>query len=128
MSDAVTGSAMAALEQSIARRLNAQGASARTPVAPGVDATGASADESEGQTPAEAKAMKSAKDFESFFIAQMLQPMFEGLSTEAPFGGGHAEEVWRSLMVDEYGKMISRAGGIGVTDQVMAFMLKNQEG
>ena len=61
-------------------------------------------------------------------MAQMLRPMFEGLSTEAPFGGGHAEETWRGFMIDEMGKQISRSGGIGLADQVMAEMIRMQAG
>ncbi|MBK1666226.1 chemotaxis protein [Rhodospirillum rubrum] len=77
------------------------------------------------KTPAEAK--ESAQEFESFFLGQMLQPMFSSIETEAPFGGGHAEEMWRSMMVDEYGKMIARNGGVGIADAVMRVMLANQE-
>ncbi|MCW9034126.1 MAG: rod-binding protein [Alphaproteobacteria bacterium] len=70
---------------------------------------------------------KTAEDFETMMISQMLRPMFEGLSTEAPFGGGHAEKMWRDVMVDEMSKEMTKAGGIGVTDQVMREMLKMQE-
>ncbi|WP_299441433.1 rod-binding protein [uncultured Rhodospira sp.] len=74
-----------------------------------------------------AKARAAAEDFEAFFLAQMMQPMFSGLSTEPPFGGGHAETVWRSLLVDEYGRMIARQGGVGVADGVMRTMLSTQD-
>jgi Rod binding domain-containing protein len=53
--------------------------------------------------------------------------MFEGLSTEAPFGGGQAEETWRSFLIDEMAKQTVRSGGIGLADQVMSTMLKMQE-
>ena len=75
-----------------------------------------------------ARIRRTAQDFEATFLAQMLRPMFEGLSTEAPFGGGHAEETWRGFMIDEMGKQISRAGGIGLADQVMAEMIRMQAG
>ncbi len=75
----------------------------------------------------EARAAVAARDFEAFFISQMLQPMFKGVSTEPPFGGGHAEEVWRSLMVDEYGKMMAAGGRTGIADAVMRTMLAEQE-
>ncbi len=75
-----------------------------------------------------ARIRQTAQDFEATFLAQMLRPMFEGLSTEAPFGGGHAEETWRGFMIDEMGKQISRAGGIGLADQVMAEMIRMQAG
>lgn len=75
-----------------------------------------------------ARMRRTAQEFEATFLAQMLRPMFEGLSTEAPFGGGHAEETWRGFLIDEMGKQISRAGGIGLADQVMAEMIRMQSG
>ena len=73
------------------------------------------------------QARSVAQDFEAFFLGQMLQPMFANLSAEEPFGGGSAEETWRSLQVDEYGKAIARAGGIGIADMVFREILKAQE-
>ncbi|MFC1674115.1 rod-binding protein [Pseudomonadota bacterium] len=35
--------------------------------------------------------------------------------------------MWRSLMVDEYGKSVAKSGGIGIADQVLAQMIKLQE-
>ncbi|QQQ18530.1 rod-binding protein [Brevundimonas vitis] len=73
------------------------------------------------------KMAETAQAFEASFISQMLKPMFEGLSTEAPFGGGEAEATWRSFLLDEMGKQTARAGGIGLADQVMSEMLRLQE-
>ncbi|GAB6053144.1 hypothetical protein JCM17960_19640 [Magnetospira thiophila] len=70
---------------------------------------------------------KVAEDFEAMFLGQMLQPMFNDLGAEEPFGGGHAEKVWRSLMVDEFGKEMTRAGGIGIADSIMRQMIMLQE-
>ena len=50
-----------------------------------------------------------------------------GISTDGPFGGGHAETIYRSLLSDEYGKLVSRAGGIGIADAVHREILKLQE-
>ena len=47
---------------------------------------------------------KAAKEFESVFISQFLGSMFSGISTDGPTGGGEGEEMFRSLMVDQYGK------------------------
>lgn len=69
-----------------------------------------------------------AQEFEAQFLAQMLQPMFKGLDAEAPFGGGHAEEMWRGMQVEEYGKAIAKQGGIGIADMVLREMIKAQEG
>ena len=70
---------------------------------------------------------ETAAAFEASFLAQMLKPMFEGLSTEAPFGGGEAEGTWRGFLVEQIAKQTVRAGGIGLADQVVAQMLKMQE-
>ena len=74
------------------------------------------------------KAREAAQDFEAFFLSQMLQPMFAGISTDGPANGGEAEEMWRSFQVDEYGKAFARAGGIGIADMVFREMIRMQEG
>ncbi len=74
-----------------------------------------------------AKMRKAAEDFEAFFISQMYQHMFAGVKTDGYFGGGHAEQVWRSMLIDEYGKITAKSGGIGIADSVMQFMLKTQQ-
>lgn len=71
---------------------------------------------------------QTAQDFEASYLSQMLKPMFEGLSTEAPFGGGAGEEMWRGFLVEAMAKETAKAGGIGLADKVMSHMLKAQEG
>lgn len=73
------------------------------------------------------KARETAEAFEATFLAQMMKPMFEGLSTDGPFGGGSAEQTWRSFLVDEMAKTTVAAGGIGLASSVMSEMLKMQE-
>ncbi|MBL4615581.1 MAG: rod-binding protein [Magnetovibrio sp.] len=73
------------------------------------------------------KLRETAQDFEAVFLSQMMKPMFEGIQTDGPFGGGQAEQMYRDLMVDEYGKSIAKAGGIGIADAVFKEMLKMQE-
>ncbi|MDE2182242.1 MAG: rod-binding protein [Alphaproteobacteria bacterium] len=74
-----------------------------------------------------AKAKKVSQDFESVFLAQMLAPMFDGISTDGPFGGGQGEAMFRSLMVDEYAKSMAAQGGIGLADTVAKELLRVQE-
>ena len=69
----------------------------------------------------------TAEAFEASFLSQMLKPMFEGLSTEAPFGGGEAEATWRGFLVDAMAKQTAKAGGVGLADHVMAEMIRIQE-
>lgn len=73
------------------------------------------------------KMRKTAEDFEAVFLSQMMKPMFEGIKASEPFGGGQAEDMWQSMMVEEYGKSIAKSGGIGIADAVMSEMLKAQE-
>jgi Rod binding domain-containing protein len=68
-----------------------------------------------------------AQEFEGVFIAQMLGQMFDGVSTDGPFGGGQGEQMFRSLMMDEYGKQIAKQGGIGIADSITRELLKHQE-
>jgi Rod binding domain-containing protein len=74
-----------------------------------------------------ARMRETAEAFEASFLSQMLKPMFEGLSTEAPFGGGEAEGTWRGFLVEAMANQAVRGGGIGLADQVVAQMLKMQE-
>lgn len=71
---------------------------------------------------------KAAQDFEAMFATQMLQPMFEGIPVDPTFGGGHGEEIMRSFMLQEYGKIIAKGGRLGIAAQVKSEMLRAQEG
>lgn len=73
------------------------------------------------------QAEKSAEDFEAFFLTRMMESMFEGVSTNGMFGGGNAEKIYRSMLLDEYGKEMAKVGGVGVKDWVMRSVLELQE-
>ena len=73
------------------------------------------------------EARRVAEDFEAFFLAQMMQHMFSSIRSDGPFGGGYAETIYRSLAVDEYGKLIARTRGVGIADAVQREILKLQE-
>lgn len=72
-------------------------------------------------------ARKAAEEFEGFFISQFLEEMFRGIKTDGPFGGGQAENIYRSLMVQEYGKSIAANGGLGIADSVYRSIIELQE-
>lgn len=79
------------------------------------------------QTADEAAAREAAEEFEAVFLAQMMAHMFEGISTDGLFSGGQAEQVYRSILVNEYGRIAAKSGGLGIADQVMSEILKIQE-
>jgi Rod binding domain-containing protein len=70
---------------------------------------------------------KKSKDFESMFMSQMLQPMFEGVGVDPLFGGGHGEEVMRSFLIQEYGKAMSVGGHLGIADAVKSALIRSQD-
>lgn len=75
------------------------------------------------------KAKAAGKNFESMFMTQMLNHMFTDLDSDNGwFGGGHAEAMFRPMLLDEYGKMIANHGnGIGIADSVTRVLLSQQE-
>jgi len=56
----------------------------------------------------------------------MLEAMTKGIKTDGLFGGGHAEEMWRGVMNQEYGKAIAKSGGFGIADKVYNQMIQAQ--
>lgn len=82
----------------------------------------------EGNNLSKSQVRQAAEDFEAMFITEMLKPMFETNGEVDPmFGGSHGEEMFKSLMLDEYGKNVAANGGIGIADSIEAQMLKYQE-
>ena len=74
-----------------------------------------------------AKIADTAEDFEAFFISRMMESMYEGVSTEGMFGGGNAERMYRSLLLNEYGKQMAKTGTVGVKDDIMRSIIEMQE-
>jgi Rod binding domain-containing protein len=73
-----------------------------------------------------AEMRESAESFEAFFLSQTFQEMFKGVKANSMFGGGFAEDTWRSMLVDQYGKEVAAKGGIGLADHVVQSMIKMQ--
>jgi flagellar protein FlgJ len=74
-----------------------------------------------------AAARKTAQDFEGFYLSQVFDTMFSGLGSDAMFGGGNGETMFRSLLVNEYSKLAARTGGFGIADAVQREILQAQE-
>ncbi len=53
--------------------------------------------------------------------------MFSGIQPDSEFGGGQGEEMFRSLMIDQYGKQLEARGGFGLAASVKSQLLKHQE-
>lgn len=62
----------------------------------------------------ELAARKVAGQFEELFVGMMLKSMRETVGKDPLTDGGHGEEVFRSLMDQEYARIITEHGGIGL--------------
>lgn len=70
---------------------------------------------------------KAGDDFESMFLSEMLSHMFADVPVDETFGGGQGEQVFRGMLVSEYGKTMVKAGGIGVSAAIQQEMISMQE-
>ena len=75
----------------------------------------------------QAQVRKAAEDVEAFFITMVFESMFAGIKTDGSFGGGQGEKVFRSMLIQEYGKATAKAGGFGIADSVQREILQLQE-
>jgi Rod binding domain-containing protein len=79
--------------------------------------------------PAKTKAKKQADDFEQVFLEQVTERLFatpEG--TEGPLGeNGTGGGIFKSQLTQQYAKHLQRAGGIGLSDQILRDLLRVQE-
>jgi peptidoglycan hydrolase FlgJ len=81
-----------------------------------------------GGSPAKAAAVKqAAQDFEAMFMSSMLESMTAGMKTDKLFGGGQGEQMFRSMLNQEYGKAIARQGMLGIAPAIEREMLRLQE-
>jgi peptidoglycan hydrolase FlgJ len=80
-------------------------------------------------TPKAKKAWAAAQNFESIFVKNLLSQAFAGVKGDGPMGTeGQGTETWRDLLVTEYAKTTTKAGGIGVSNSVYSELMKVQEG
>ncbi|WP_309605205.1 rod-binding protein [Phenylobacterium sp.] len=93
----------------------AQSLSPPSPAAPGV-----------GDLAKRSQIAETARKFEASFLSIMVQQMFEGVDTAAPFGGGPGESMFKSFMSEAIAGKMTKAGGVGVAASVQREMLKMQ--
>ncbi|MDB2414680.1 rod-binding protein [Rickettsiales bacterium] len=64
------------------------------------------------------------RDLEAVLLSSMMQPMFPKGEESGLFGGGPGNDIYRSMLITEFGKIYSQAGGIGVAKN-MATQIKS---
>ena len=70
---------------------------------------------------------KVAEDFEAFFAGSYFEQMFSGIKPDSVTGGGEGESMFRSLMIQEYGKAVAKQHSLGIADVVKRQLLQLQE-
>jgi Rod binding domain-containing protein len=79
-------------------------------------------------SPLQQKTEKTAKDFESMFLENILSQAFPQEPGEGPLGdNGTGGQVYRGMLVNEMSKQVAKAGGVGISDMVYRQMLQMQE-
>lgn len=70
---------------------------------------------------------EKAEELEGVFLNTLMSQMFSSIDARGAFGGGYAEETWRSMQAEQYASQIAQAGGVGLADQIMSSLLATQE-
>lgn len=61
------------------------------------------------------QAKKVSQDFEALFVGMMMKSMRETVGKDKLTGGGHGDEVYRSMLDQEYAAVsVKRGGGLGI--------------
>ena len=74
----------------------------------------------------QARAQKTATDFEGMFINAMFSQMTSGVKGEGPFGDTPGTGVWRSMLTEQYSKSFANAGGVGIANEVYRTLILTQ--
>ena len=72
----------------------------------------------------DAEIERVAREYEEVAINKMLQQMNEGVKPDPIFGGGHAEEIYRDMLIAEHAKILAKSGGIGIAESIKKDMIK----
>ena len=74
----------------------------------------------------QARAQKTATDFEGMFLNAMFSQMTSSVKGEGPFGSTTGTGVWRSMLTEQYSKNFAKAGGVGISNEVFRTLILQQ--
>lgn len=72
------------------------------------------------------QAKKVAQDFEGLFIGMMMKSMRETVAKDKVTGGGHGEEVYRSMLDEQYVAQAVKRGGFGLAKQIEKDIIRQE--
>jgi peptidoglycan hydrolase FlgJ len=65
-----------------------------------------------------AKAKKAHQEFEAYILQTFVESMLPK-DAENTYGKGNAGSIWKSMMAEQIGAQLSRAGGIGIAKKLL---------
>lgn len=74
------------------------------------------------------KILKKSKELEGVFLSTMIDPMFPSGKESNLFGGGTGSDIFRSMMIQQYGQVLANAGGVGLTKGIVKQLNRTQSG
>lgn len=79
-----------------------------------------------GRVESAGQARQIGEEFEAVFLAQMLEQMM-GESSEDSLFGGAGDGAWKGMLNEEYAKVMAKAGGIGLADDLAREIMRYQD-
>jgi len=71
-------------------------------------------------------ARAAAEELEAMFLSQLLQAVMPDGEADAPFTGGQGEAAFTGMLHEEYAKVMAKAGGIGLADDLAREIMRLQ--
>lgn len=72
------------------------------------------------------QARKVAQDFEGLFIGMMMKSMRETVGKDPITNGGHGEDVYRSILDQQYVDAAVKRGGFGLAKQIEREIIRQE--
>lgn len=72
------------------------------------------------------KLKKISQDFEGLFIGMMMKSMRETVGKDQLTGGGHGEDVYMSMLDQEYVAAAAKRGGLGLAKQIEKELVRQE--
>ena len=72
------------------------------------------------------QAKKVSQDFEGLFIGMMMKSMRETVGKDKLTGGGHGEDVYRSMLDQEYVAASAKSGGFGLAKLIEKDIIRQE--
>jgi len=72
------------------------------------------------------QAHKVSQDFEALFVGMMMKSMRATVGKDKLTGGGHGEEIYRSMLDQEYAAAAAKRGSLGLAATIEKDIIRQQ--